>query len=322
MLMWGLVPITTAFATLRVAHRWGSKPPVVVSAKTNTEKAPLPRIVGSEMALEYVAPILVDQCIADKLGDQLTADPKAVIDIVSLCIGSDGRTTRLELTFSGKSTLDQLGGYVFIDLDQDASTGYKPSMSAGLPSQDLGMGVDATVSLFEITENPGFPYVAVHGQHGTYYMSAQVVGQTIVIDLDLDLLADDGNMSVSLVVGDKEGPTDWAPETGSLYLFVAGGKFFPETTRFLVGQNWDLVTIVRSGVSDIYRVRTFLNDRPYEIVGRSSTDFPPSRSVLVYRLFNFGANLKPGIYKLDVAVYTDRGVFGDTAIIQVVAQPK
>ena len=124
----------------------------------------------------------------------------------------DGGTLEVALDFTDRSPLTELGGYLMLDLDRDPGTGLRPTELFGKPTQDIG--VDAFASLFPVASER---MVDLYDAGFTYLGSvpAAVTAGRVRFAAPLGLLGDDdGELDLAAVVGDRRGPTDWAPDVG------------------------------------------------------------------------------------------------------------
>ena len=72
----------------------------------------------------------------------------ASVDVGKVRAGSDGSSVvSMALDFSPGTPMDQVVGYVFLDVDEDPSTGVPATDVLGLPTQDVG--VEYFLDLFE-----------------------------------------------------------------------------------------------------------------------------------------------------------------------------
>jgi subtilisin family serine protease len=142
-------------------------------------------------------------------------DARGSVDVTTVRGGSDGSTTAsLALEFTPGTPMSQLTGFVFLDTDQDSGTGDPADWWWGLPSQDVG--VDYVADLWGLQEPDPVVYII---RTDTYdlvaIVPATIDGQTVAFDMPLEALGgDDGYIDVAMVVGDWNGPTDWAPDSG------------------------------------------------------------------------------------------------------------
>jgi subtilisin family serine protease len=151
----------------------------------------------------------LETIINDPAGDSLDSN-----DVTTVRAGSDGSTVAsMAIDFAPTTPMDQIGGYVYFDTDQDPSTGLPAEALFGQPGQDIGMEYFA--DLFEA--NGGDPFVPIWSADTfdlVAIVPASVVDHTIAFDLPLDAIGnDDGFINTGMVVG-QFGPSDWAPDTG------------------------------------------------------------------------------------------------------------
>jgi hypothetical protein len=98
----------------------------------------------------------------------------------------------MALDFADTTPMDQVGGYVYFDVDQDPSTGLPAEALFGLPGQDVGMEYFA--DLFEATgADPFVPIWSADTFELVAIVPATVVDHTIAWDMPLEALGfDDG----------------------------------------------------------------------------------------------------------------------------------
>jgi hypothetical protein len=144
--------------------------------------------------------------IIDDPDDDAVAPP----EVTSVSAGSDGVEMSMQIEFA--EALSDLGGYVFLDVDQDPNTGLPAEAVAGLPTQDVGM--EYFVDVFFALE--GFALVVDA-------LSFEVIAEVPVVveessirfDLPFDLIGDDdGTLNTAMVIGNFFEPTDWVPDEG------------------------------------------------------------------------------------------------------------
>ncbi|MDH3680037.1 MAG: carboxypeptidase regulatory-like domain-containing protein [Acidimicrobiia bacterium] len=148
----------------------------------------------------------------DVIIDDPVGDATGAVDIDDILAGTDGVEASFRIDFSPESPTNELAGFLFLDTDQDPTTGLPAEGLSGLPSQDVGM--EFFVDLFSasfgevfIVDAATFELIAV--------LPAAIDGQSLLFDLPLEALGgDDGAINVASVLGDFFGPTDWAPDAG------------------------------------------------------------------------------------------------------------
>ena len=147
--------------------------------------------------------------ITDPADDSLDSN-----ELVTVRAGSDGTSVAtMALDFADTTPMNDVGGYVYFDIDQDPSTGLPAEALFGLPTQDIGMEYFA--DLFEA--NGADPFVPIWSADTfdlVAIVPATVVDHTIAFDMPLEALGfDDGFINTAMVVG-LLGPSDWAPDAG------------------------------------------------------------------------------------------------------------
>jgi subtilisin family serine protease len=135
-------------------------------------------------------------------------------EIVAVRAASDGTTVAsMALDFAPGTPMNHLGGYIYLDVDQDASTGLPAEALFGLPTQDVGMEYFAT--LFDLAGgDPVVPIWSADTFELVAIVPATIDGTTVGFDMPLEAIGlDDGFINTALVVGEL-GPSDWAPDVG------------------------------------------------------------------------------------------------------------
>src|SRR5690606_10051598 len=87
-------------------------------------------------------PLAETTTIPSDLLDEIITDPEgdaSGVDIVGVRAGADASEITMELVYAGGDDASQAAGYVFLDTDQDPSTGIPAEGFSGLPSQDVGL---------------------------------------------------------------------------------------------------------------------------------------------------------------------------------------
>jgi subtilisin family serine protease len=150
----------------------------------------------------------LETIITDPVGDSFDSN-----DISTVRAASDGTSVAsLAIDFSDATPLANVGGYIYIDTDQDPSTGLPAEALFGLPGQDLGMEYFA--DLFEAYFDGIVPIWSAETFELVAVVPAEISGHTIAFDIPLDAVGgDDGFINVGMVVG-QFGPSDWAPDAG------------------------------------------------------------------------------------------------------------
>lgn len=157
---------------------------------------------------QAVQPELLETIIDDPAGDAVGS-----VDITTVRGGSDGTAlASMAIEFTAGTPMDEIGGFVFLDTDQDTSTGFPPEDFFGKPTQDLG--VDYFADMFFVSE--GFVWIV---DAETFEIVAEVPvtveANTVSFDIPLEAIGgDDGSINVGMVLGDFFQPTDWAPDVG------------------------------------------------------------------------------------------------------------
>jgi subtilisin family serine protease len=182
-------------------------PTSTIIRKPNWKKAAIPatfprvKIADSGISLTTI--------ITDPPNDSLDQD-----ELTAVRAGSDGSTVaRMAVDFSPTTPMDQIGGYVYLDTDQNASTGLPAEALFGKPSQDIGMEYFA--DLFEANgPKPVVPIWNAQTFDLVAVVPATIENHTILFDIPLDAIGgDDGFINTALVVG-FAAPSDWGPDAG------------------------------------------------------------------------------------------------------------
>lgn len=123
-----------------------------------------------------------------------------------------GPEARFAIHLSESTDMDEIGGFIHLDTDQNPLTGYPPYYYYGKPEQDIGL--DYYMDLFSLSYDGTLNLWTADDEYVSE-IPAQVDGTTISFAVPLeDLGGDDGNIDVTMVLGDFYGPTDWAPDAG------------------------------------------------------------------------------------------------------------
>ena len=154
----------------------------------------------------------LDTVIVDPAGDAIGSPP--LVDVIRVDAALGDQVVTLRVFFTDATLVSQASGFIHLDVDQDRSTGVPPTNWFGRPEQDIGLD-------FFVFLEPGdnLPSVSVFDAHGTYIteVPAEYIGQSIEVVVPLSALGDDdGNMDITLVVGNISGveAADWAPDEG------------------------------------------------------------------------------------------------------------
>jgi hypothetical protein len=165
--------------------------------------------------------------VMDPVGDTLAAEASVqkAHDIVGLSARYAPGWLLIVVRFANPITAKALSlpnglfGNIDLDLDENLATGRQPLVNtAGGSAQQ---GVDYSVSLFDGDINSaelhivGVPPLAVVGRVRTVY-----TGDSVVVQVPLDKIGDDGNMTLSAIFGTAQRITDIVPNAGRLTLRV------------------------------------------------------------------------------------------------------
>ncbi len=149
----------------------------------------------------------------DVVIDDPDDDALGTVEVTQVLGGSDGAEASIQIDFSGTTPMGQAVGYVFLDADQDVTTGEPPEALSGLPTQDLG--VDYFVDLFGVPDM-GVAYLV---DTALFEVVAElpvlIDGQSYRFDLPLAAMGvGDAAIDIGGVLGDFSQPTDWVPDVG------------------------------------------------------------------------------------------------------------
>jgi hypothetical protein len=147
----------------------------------------------------------------DVIIDDPDDDSPGGVEVTRVLGGADPFEVSLRVELTPGTAASEAVGYLFLDTDQDRTTGVPPDALFGLPTQEVG--VDAFIDLFSISQ--GIAYLV---DATTFEMIAELPvstdGSAIALDVPLEALGDDGSLDVAGVLGDAFQPTDWVPDTG------------------------------------------------------------------------------------------------------------
>lgn len=155
--------------------------------------------------------------VADPPGDTIGFGP-VQHDITSVTGEGDTAVFCLTVEFAGEvdpadaNTDLSLAGYVDIDTDEDATTGY-PSGPDSFCPQPAGIGAEATLDMFSVFEGVGLLYTPFD------VVSVPVTFDTNSFTAELPLSALDGDpgFNFAMVLGTFAEPTDCAPDGASIH---------------------------------------------------------------------------------------------------------
>lgn len=165
---------------------------------------------------------------ADPVGDTLTntSDPDRAHDVVNVTPRYAPGFIILVLRFAqpvgsvGTANPAGLQGWVEMDTDESTTTGVAPAINffGGSANQ----GVDHAVVLWEGNATSVL-LASVTTDTTTHRVPMALEGDSVIIKIPLAKLAgDDGRMSVTMVLGDDDRPTDIAPNTGVILARPSG----------------------------------------------------------------------------------------------------
>jgi subtilisin family serine protease len=168
------------------------------------------RLPATTIPANVLPPGSLSTIITDPAGDSAGS-----VDATTVRGGSDGSSVMaMSIDFAPGTPMDQAVGEIYVDTDQDPSTGIPPSGLAGLPTQDIG--AEYLISLFTVHDaDPVVLVIDLSTFEVTGTGPATVDGNTISFEAPLDAFGgDDGFMDVDLVLGDFNRPMDYVPDVG------------------------------------------------------------------------------------------------------------
>ncbi len=164
----------------------------------------------------------------DPEGDNLIIGGQ-VVDIVHVDAASNSFEVTIKINFSPNSTHDfinNLRGFILLDTDQNPSTGDSPISLFGKDTQSLGFDYHADLQFLpeiNIWKTNRFVFTLA----GT--IVPEISGNSFSITVPLSMLGnDDGAIDITLALGDLQGPTDWAPDSGKYTINGSTGASTPE----------------------------------------------------------------------------------------------
>lgn len=180
--------------------------PALAATRRHADWGPSGIRGGPRAGTRQVEAAHLDVVIDDPAGDSL-----GPVDVTRVLGGADDVQLTVALEFSPTTPMDQVGGYVFLDVDQDASTGLPPEVLSGLPTQDVGAEYfvdvfDAAFSGEVLVFDEWFELVAI--------VPATVEGQRLSFDFSFEPLGGSRSVDIAMVLGDWDRPMDWAPDVG------------------------------------------------------------------------------------------------------------
>ena len=189
-------------------------PPIEPTSVTYRPGWHRPAIHGRLPATTIPADVLPPGSLSPIINDP-AGDSAGSVDATTVRGGSDGSSVMaMSIDFTPDTPIGQAVGEIYVDTDQDPSTGIPPSGLAGLPTQDIG--AEYLISLFTVHDaDPVVLVIDLSTFEITGTGPATVDGQTISFEAPLDAFgSDDGFMDVDLVLGDPNRPMDYLPDVG------------------------------------------------------------------------------------------------------------
>jgi subtilisin family serine protease len=165
----------------------------------------VPQVAGEVSFDESLEPV-----VEDPAGDALGA-----VDVVAIHGGMDDYELALGLEFTAGTPMNEVYGFVYLDVDQDPTTGIPPEALDGKPTQDIGVDFFVNLSVIDgdawVVDTRIFEVVAV--------VPLATDGTMVRFDVPLDVLRlwpdqEIDGIDLAAVLGDWERPTDWVPDIG------------------------------------------------------------------------------------------------------------
>lgn len=147
--------------------------------------------------------------VADPANDtlpNLANAPTPSFDIIELATGYASGFMTVTLKFSKPIGSNAFIGLVDLDLDENKATGVSPL--ANQYGGTLAQGVDGTI-FFMVSSTPSATYYPSNGAEGPIRIIAG--GDSVRLWIPNDRINDDGNVTVSAIVGPNDRPTDFIP---------------------------------------------------------------------------------------------------------------
>jgi hypothetical protein len=110
-------------------------------------------------------------------------------------------------------------GFVDLDLDESQSTGVRPVMNDPLVGGTAPQGSDGYIYF----ESPNGALYASYSTDSASLINMIVDGDSIRFFIPLSKLRDDGNLTITAVIGTKVRPDDYAPNSGVVVSHVPAG---------------------------------------------------------------------------------------------------
>ena len=189
-------------------------PPVEPTQVTYRPGWHKPIFHGAQPKAAFPADVLPPTSLSTIVTDP-AGDSRGPVDATTVRAGSDGTSVMaMSIDFTPDTPIGDAVGEIYVDTDQDPSTGIPPSGLAGLPTQDIG--AEYLISLFAVHDSDPIAIVFdLNTFEQTGVGPASVDGQTISFELPLSAFgADDGFMDVDMVLGDPFTPMDFVPDVG------------------------------------------------------------------------------------------------------------
>lgn len=117
------------------------------------------------------------------------------------------------------SSTGRVYGSIDLDLDENVATGSRPLMNAfgGTASQ----GVDAAVAI-STAGTSAFVFGSSVTLSGARVLT-RFAGDSLTVYIPLAKFADDGNMTITSIIGTLDRPTDWVPNSGTIVARAPAG---------------------------------------------------------------------------------------------------
>ncbi|HET9252646.1 MAG TPA: DUF4350 domain-containing protein, partial [Candidatus Eisenbacteria bacterium] len=220
----------------------GSTPPQPATTTTWAEFRARGAEAPDSMSLAPpILPVTLPLVVTDPVGDATQ------VDVAELRASSGGGQLQVEMRLATVLQAFDFGGFLSLDVDQNPSTGYRPSF--GSPGQDIGMEYE--IELFSIGSGFVHLYNRINGGYvGSF--AVQLGSHSLQFALPLSALGnDDGKIDVTGVVGSSFGPTDWFPDTG--HGTIGGPTWLsvePSTGTMPAGSGMDITVLFDASTLD------------------------------------------------------------------------
>jgi hypothetical protein len=158
---------------------------------------------------------------SDPVGDTLPnttalTSPKG-FDITSVKTGYGPGFMTLTMKFANPLGTQQYQGYIDLDLDEDPNTGFDPVMN--FFGGNAPQGSDAYIDFF-LSGSPAAFLVTANDDRQIRIVAG---GDSVILFIPLSHLEDDGNLTITSIIGTLSRPTDWIPNSAVLVSHIPPG---------------------------------------------------------------------------------------------------